>query len=186
MKKGLIYITGGARSGKSAFAERLIQKKGHRVLYIATAVPCDEEMKFRIEKHKERRPALWRTLEAYKGIGHYLAQAGEMYHGIILDCITVMITNILMDKGCMKEEPCPEDGTLLEGPVMAEIKTAIAGIRAWADIGIVVSNEVGMGLVPENPMGRLFRDIAGRANQYIASEADEVYIMISGLPMRLK
>jgi len=186
MKDGLIYITGGARSGKSTFAENLMLDKGHRILYIATALPFDGEMRDRIKKHRQRRPSFWYTLEAYRDIGQSLDRKGERYHGILLDCVTVMITNLLMDMGCKEGCPAPEETARVEAAITSEIDSAIAGLRAWGDLGVIVSNEVGMGLVPDNPLGRLFRDIAGRANQRIASAADTGYLMVSGIPIRIK
>ena len=186
MRKGLAYVTGGARSGKSTFAEGLMMEQGHRILYIATAVPFDNEMRDRIKKHRQERPSFWRTLEAYKGIGKSLEDRGERFHGILLDCVTVMITNLMMDMGFDEEEFTPERTARMEAQVMAEVDSAISGIRKWADLGVIVSNEVGMGLVPESPLGRIFRDIAGRVNQHIASEADSGYLLVSGIPLRLK
>jgi adenosylcobinamide kinase/adenosylcobinamide-phosphate guanylyltransferase len=186
MRKGLVYVTGGARSGKSTFAEGLIMEQGHRILYIATAVPFDNEMRDRIKKHRQQRPSFWRTLEAYRGIGESLENRGERFHGILLDCVTVMITNLMMDLGCDGEGFSPERTGRMEAQVMAEVDSAIAGIRKWGELGVIVTNEVGMGLVPDNPLGRVFRDIAGRVNQHIAAEADSGYMMVSGIPLRLK
>lgn len=97
-----------------------------------------------------------------------------------------MITNLMMDMGFDEEEFTPERTARMEAQVMAEVDSAISGIRKWADLGVIVSNEVGMGLVPESPLGRIFRDIAGRVNQHIASEADSGYLLVSGIPLRLK
>ena len=141
-------------------------------------------MRDRIKRHRRRRPSFWHTLEAYRDIGQSLEQKGERYHGILLDCVTVMITNILMDMGCAQGIPVPEEIDRIEAAVMSEIDSAIAGLRVWGDLGVIVSNEVGMGIVPDNKLGRLFRDIASRANQRIASAADSGYLMVSGVPMR--
>jgi adenosylcobinamide kinase/adenosylcobinamide-phosphate guanylyltransferase len=186
MKEKLIYITGGARSGKSSFAENLIMERGHRVLYIATAIPFDREMRERIKRHKQERPSFWYTLEAYREIGQCLDRRAERFHGILLDCITVMITNLLMDEGCESGEWTRERLERIETAIMSEVDSAVAGMRTWGDMGVVVSNEVGMGLVPDNPLGRVFRDIAGRVNQYLAAEADRGYLMVSGIPVRIK
>jgi adenosylcobinamide kinase/adenosylcobinamide-phosphate guanylyltransferase len=186
MKKGLIYITGGARSGKSTFAENLMLEQGHRILYIATAVPFDSEMEERIRMHRQRRPSSWHTIEAYRGIGYSLDLKQERFHGILLDCVTVMITNLLMDLGCDGEGLTLDRAAEIEAVVTAEVSSAIGGIKKWGDLGVIVSNEVGMGLVPDNPLGRFFRDMAGRLNQYIAAEADSGYLLVSGVPLRLK
>jgi adenosylcobinamide kinase/adenosylcobinamide-phosphate guanylyltransferase len=97
-----------------------------------------------------------------------------------------MITNLMMDMGCDGEGLTPERAGWMEAQVMAEVDSAITGIKKWGDLGVIVSNEVGMGLVPDNPLGRIFRDIAGRVNQHIAAEADSGYLMVSGIPVKLK
>lgn len=186
MKEKVVYITGGARSGKSAFAEKLMLDQGQRILYIATALALDGEMEERIKRHRERRPSFWQTLEAYKDIGYSLEMKGERYHGILLDCITVMITNLLMDMDQVRGKPISENAETMEKEIIVQTDAAVEGLRKWCDFGVIVSNEVGMGLVPDNPLGRLFRDIAGRVNQRIASEADVGYLMVSGIPIRFK
>ncbi len=186
MKGQLVYITGGARSGKSTFAESLMMEQGHRILYIATAVPFDREMKDRITRHRQTRPSFWRTLEAYKGIGQLLDRRGERFDGIILDCVTVMITNILMEQGCDAHDWNRKRLSSIETAVMHEVNSAVAGMRTWGDLGVIVSNEVGMGLVPDNHLGRVFRDIAGRVNQLLADKADGGYLLVSGIPIKLK
>jgi adenosylcobinamide kinase/adenosylcobinamide-phosphate guanylyltransferase len=169
----LVLVTGGARSGKSSYAEGLMMEKGHKILYIATAVPTDREMEYRIARHRVGRPAFWQTLEAYTGIRKKLDEKGDIYHGIILDCITVMLTNLMLDFGIKPDCWDPELNETVERAILREIGDTIKGIRAWCDTGIIVSNEVGMGL-------------AGRVNQMIATEADNVIMMISGIPMVIK
>ncbi len=186
MKQGIIYITGGARSGKSTFAENLMKEAGHRVLYIATALPFDKGMRRRIKEHIKKRPSFWDTLEAYKDIGQKLELKNERYHGILLDCITLMINNLIMDRGYAKKGIPLGERERIERLIMSQIDSAIIGLRTWGDLCVIVSNEVGMGLVPDNSLGRLFRDIAGRVNQRIASEADIGYFMVSGVPIRFK
>ncbi len=186
MKHRIIYITGGARSGKSTFAEGLMPDEGHKVLYIATALPFDREMQDRIDEHIKRRQSSWHTLEAYRDIDRQLKLKKERYDGILLDCITLMINNLLMDGGCAKQDVSQKEASRLEEAIMFQIDAAISGLRTWGKLSVIVSNEVGMGLVPDNPLGRLFRDIAGRANQRIASEADMGYFMVSGVPIRFK
>jgi adenosylcobinamide kinase/adenosylcobinamide-phosphate guanylyltransferase len=186
MRGELIYVTGGARSGKSTFAEGLAMEQGHKILYIATALPVDGEMEDRIRRHRERRPSFWQTLEAYRNIKQKLEKSGERYHGILLDCATVMITNLLMDAGTGFDEWDNKRVDAVERKILKEVMETLKGIRAWANTGIIVSNEVGMGLVPDNPLGRIFRDIAGRVNQSIAGEADRAYMVVSGIPLRIK
>lgn len=186
MSGKVIYITGGARSGKSKFAESLAIEQGHKILYIATAVPVDGEMQDRILKHRERRPSFWQTLEAYKGIKQKLDVRGEKFHGILMDCVTIMITNLLVDAGLDNGEWNREQIDGIEQSILKEVMETLKGLRTWAKTGIIVSNEVGMGLVPDNFLGRIYRDIAGRINQVIASESDEVYLTVSGIPVRIK
>jgi adenosylcobinamide kinase/adenosylcobinamide-phosphate guanylyltransferase len=182
----LVLVTGGARSGKSSFAEGLMMEKGHRILYIATSIPLDQEMEYRIARHRAERPAFWQTLEAYSGIRRKLGERGDRFHGIILDCITVMLTNLMLDFGIKPDIWDPELNEAVERAILREVNDTIKGIRTWGDTGVIVSNEVGMGLVPDSPFARVFRDLAGRVNQMIAAEADRVIMMVSGIPMRIK
>lgn len=182
----LVFITGGARSGKSTYAETLAMEQGHKILYIASALPIDEEMKERIKRHRESRPSFWQTLEAYRSIKARLDSDGERYHGILLECLTVMVTNLLMDVGEDPEKWDKKRRDAFEIAVMREVTETLKGIRTWSNLGMVVSNEVGMGLVPDNPLGRVFRDIIGRANQLVAADADRVFMVVSGIPVRIK
>ncbi len=186
MSGRLVYVTGGARSGKSTFAENLVMEQGHKILYIATALPIDGEMNDRIRIHRLRRPSFWKTLEAYKGIKAKLEGEGIKYHGILLDCITIMITNLMLDGGLKGDKPDSKQVNKVEQNILKEVMETLKAIRTWADTGIVVSNEVGMGLVPDSSLGRIFRDIAGRVNQAVAGEADEAYLTVSGIPVRIK
>ncbi len=176
----IIFISGGARSGKSSFAQQYAARVDSQVLYIATAVAFDEEMAARIAKHKEDRPTLWRTVEAPIGVDRVLARAAEPV--ALLDCLTILINNILWP--LWQEDDDNRNLSSMENTVMA----AVDGIlnTDYQGILIIVSNELGMGLVPENSLARFFRDMAGWANQRIAACADEVYFMVSGIPMRIK
>jgi len=182
----LILVTGGARSGKSSFAEQYARKLGENIIYIATAIPFDEEMKLRVKKHREQRPSHWETVEAYKDLDCALKYKVEGKDGALLDCITVMITNIMMDELRDWDNIKSEDMEHVEMCVNEEIKKLLSLVKSTDITFIVVTNEVGMGIVPEYPSTRLYRDIAGRANQMIAKEADEVYFCVSGIPMKIK
>ena len=178
----LILITGGARSGKSTYAENLAKELG-KVTYIATAVPFDGEMRDRIQKHRERRPAQWRTVEQYRDLGETL----ENIEGTaLLDCVTVMITNLMMDMDVDWEAPSLRDGEIAEQRINGQIDAILSAARKREGTLIAVTNELGMGLVPVSAFSRLFRDVAGRVNQRLAAGADEVYFLVSGIPMRLK
>ena len=176
---GLILILGGARSGKSSYAEKLAAEMGRRVLYIATAEARDEEMAARIEIHRQTRPEHWRTLEASSDVGRALLALDEHPQVLLLDCLTLLVSNILL-----AQEAEPE--AVIEAAVQKEVEALIA---AQSDLDIpliIVSNEVGLGLVPPYPLGRVYRDILGRANQHLAAEASKVIFMVAGLPMTVK
>lgn len=182
-----ILVTGGARSGKSSLAEKLAKELGGRVLYIATAVPFDEEMKDRVKKHKDSRPHEWDTYEGYKDLGRYITERGQEYDTILLDCITVMVTNIFLEFPDIDyENPSFRDFERVEESIKKEIEELTSGIKNTEANVIMVTNELGSGIVPENLLTRVFRDIAGRVNQYIAANCDEVYLTVCGLPMKLK
>ena len=163
----VIMVTGGSRSGKSVIAEQKAKEYGKRsVLYLATAIPVDDEMKERIRIHQERRDSEWGTYEGYRDLGEVVKSTEK--NTILLDCVTVMITNIL----CEDEE---RDFDKISASEVEKLETLI-----------IVSNEVGMRVIPSYRLGRIFSDISGKANQVLASLSDEVYVAISGLPLRLK
>jgi len=185
MHPRLTLILGGARSGKSAYAQQLALKRGgDNVLYVATAEPLDEEMAARIRTHREERPAGWRTLEAPRQIGQSIRQWLDGTQAIpaviLVDCLTLLVSNVL---AAQAESPDPSGG---EEAVLAEIDELLSLVRDSGMCWILVSNEVGMGLVPPYPLGRIYRDVLGRVNQRVAAAADEVLLMIAGLPWRLK
>lgn len=182
-----ILITGGAKSGKSSYAEKLVKELEGRVLYIATSIPFDEEMQLRVKRHKESRPQEWDTFEGYKGLGRVISEKGRQYKGILLDCITVMMTNLLLEyTGIEGDNSSNEDFIKAENAIEKEISELMEGISKTEAAVIIVTNELGSGIVPENPLARAFRDIAGRMNQYIAERCDEVYITVCGIPLKLK
>jgi len=182
-----ILVLGGARSGKSRYAGQLAEAlaDGGQVVYLATAEAGDEEMAQRILHHQQHRPPSWRTVEAPRKVVAALRKlGGEAAKGsvpsvIILDCITLWVSNLLLAEG-------GEGAEDREEAILAQVRAlAKSAIETEAHV-ILVSNEVGWGVVPPTRLGRLFRDIAGRANQVLAQAADEVYIMWAGLPQRIK
>jgi adenosylcobinamide kinase/adenosylcobinamide-phosphate guanylyltransferase len=182
----LVFILGGARAGKSAYAERLVAEHGPRVLYVATAEVKDDEMHSRIQAHRARRPATWTTLEAPRDVGAALLSLGPSADAVLLDCLTLLVTNWVLTYAGEEEMVDPAIEEVTDAAVVAEIE---AILEAQAQLGlpmVVVSNEVGMGLVPPYPLGRLYRDVLGRANQRLAAAADRVFLMVAGLPMTLK
>ncbi|MBM4433108.1 MAG: bifunctional adenosylcobinamide kinase/adenosylcobinamide-phosphate guanylyltransferase [Chloroflexi bacterium] len=184
MSKRCILITGGARSGKSRFAYELASKLGRQVLFVATAEAGDEEMKCRIEEHKRERPKDWSTIEATADIGNCIKKRIGGARVVIVDCVTLLVNNIFNKYGDQSDEQI--DTSLLEKEVESEIKGLVEGIDHSDASFIIVTNEVGLGLVPANKIGRLYRDLLGRANQMLAERADEVYFMVAGLPVKIK
>lgn len=183
----LILITGGARSGKSSFAEKILKDLEVEVAYIATAIPFDEGMKDRIKKHKESRPGYWTTYEIYKDIYKYIEEISENHHAILLDCITILVTNLMFENGDIDwEKVSREKIDEVEGSIQEQINLLLKKLRQTKMTCVLVTNELGMGIVPENRLSRIFRDIAGRINQSLAEKSDEVYLAVSGIPVRIK
>lgn len=183
MKK-IILLLGGARSGKSHYAQEYARKNAAQVLFVATATAGDEDMRLRIERHKQDRPAGWRMLEAATNVGIQIeANAGDAQL-VVIDCITMLINNIF----CRFDEN--QFGTIseavLEKDVVAEIKQLQNSMEKVNASFLIISNEVGLGLVPENRMGRLYRDFLGRVNQMLAQQSDEVYLIAAGIAVRIK
>lgn len=163
----LSLVVGGARSGKSSLAERLVRASGLPRTYIATAEAWDDEMADRIARHRDDRGADWRTVEAPRDLAGALAGAGG---AVLIDCATLWLTNVM----------------LAGADVGVEVAGLLAALAAHPGPVVVVSNEVGWGIVPENALARAFRDEQGRLNQQIAAAADLVVGVMAGLPMVLK
>jgi len=173
-------ITGGARSGKSSHALRLVEETGKSVTFLATAQALDEEMSTRIQKHRSERPAYWETLEIPFDIASCVRQIQSDV--VILDCITLLITNLMMQY--VKEDLVEEKPFMVA--VQKEINELAGALRKQERDWFIVSNEVGLGLVPPYQMGRVYRDALGSANQQLARMADRVIFMVSGIPMIVK
>ncbi len=176
----LTLILGGARSGKSSYAQRLAIKHGGPVVYVATAQALDPEMENRIENHRLERPQDWITLEASRGVAAAVGQKPVNAGVILLDCLTLLVTNLLM--GAAPDEDHPDEAAAVQA-VEQELAQLLVAIRASPADWIVVSNEVGLGLVPPYPLGRVYRDLLGRANQQLAAAADEVFWMVAAIPV---
>ena len=177
----IILVTGGARSGKSTFAEG-IYKDVKDVVYIATARVTDEEMKDRIQHHRRQRPKEWLTFE-----GNYnLKDAVGERQNYLLDCITVLTSNIMFDITKDAEKISTDMQRKVEEAVVKEISQLIEAVKKIKGNLVMVTNEVGYSIVPENHIARVYRDIAGRVNQEIAKMCNEVYLVTCGIPLRLK
>jgi len=175
--KQIILLLGGARSGKSYYAQQLAAELGDKVLFVATGEALDEEMEARIKQHKKDRPQTWKTLEVTTGIGKAIEKHIGDAEVVVIDCITLLISNLIQGKS-------KDSGK--ETRVKSEITKLIQTMdRLEADF-VIVSNEVGMGLVPDNKLGRIYRDLLGKANQQLANHATEVYLMLACLPLQVK
>lgn len=178
----LTLVLGGARSGKSSYAEAWARAQGESVLFVATAQAFDDEMRERIARHRAERPPNWHTLEAPHQTGGAIraALAAHDCATVVVDCMTLLASNALLR--------LPETGTQAEATaaVLAEVDGLLGAYRASDARWLIVSNEVGLGVVPPTRLGRFYRDALGRANQQIALAADEVLFIIAGLPWRLK
>lgn len=183
----LILVTGGARSGKSTYAEKLAAGVSDRALYIATAVAFDEEMQSRIRKHQESRPSQWATHEGFRELGTVLEGKAKAYDAVLLDCVTVMLTNLLWTyPGMDFDNPAQKVLDEAELYVREEFTKLLEAAKNYHGTLIMVTNEVGSGLVPESSISRSFRDIAGRINQQIAAECNQVFLAVCGIPVRIK
>ena len=176
----IILVTGGARSGKSKFAEKLALKLGNgRAAYIATAQIFDEEMAHRIKLHKERRGKNWLTFESPFNADKTISYAAENFDVILFDCVTIYLSNFLCAADIDDVEKINCDAENLIGALINAAENSNATI-------IFVSNEVGAGIVPENKLARIFRDIAGLANQQIAAHAEKVFLTVAGIAVDIK
>lgn len=182
----LIFITGGARSGKSSFAELLAAYPRLPVVYVATAQVYDQEMALRVQKHREQRPAEWDLVEEPLELASVLERYRQKNIVLLVDCITLWLTNLLLSD---YQEGLEDDSQALaarEKQILEQVRAVAHLARDIAPQVILVSNEVGDGIVPDNPLSRAYRDLAGRANQILARAADKAYAVIAGYPVDLK
>lgn len=164
-----MVLTGGARAGKSAFAQEQAQALGgEQVSLIATAQALDEEMQARIANHQAQRPAAWETLESPLEVIHSFIHS--RHNTVLLDCLTLWVSNLM----------------LAQRDVLAEVEGLLEAQATSSKTLLVVTNEVGLGIVPDNPLARRYRDLLGTANRRMAQQAGEVYLLVSGIPLKLK
>jgi adenosylcobinamide kinase/adenosylcobinamide-phosphate guanylyltransferase len=169
----VILISGGARSGKSRCAVELAQRRGTRVAFIATGAASDPEMKKRIDLHRRSRPPHWTLIEEGKDIAAALPALKGNYDVVVIDCLGLLISNLLADR-------------LDDGEIERRVEELGPALRAVDFAAIIVSNEVGSGIVPLHALSRRFRDLLGWANQTLARQADQVIVMHMGIPVVIK
>ena len=174
MSGRLVLVTGGARSGKSRYALNLASAWDPQVLFVAAGVVTDLEMERRIARHRAERSPAWETLEAHFDLGAAITSARSDQRCVLVEDLATVVTNLLVERDAD------------ESAVQAEVQTLLAAHRSADFELIVVTNEVGLGLVPTNPLGRQVRDLIGLANQAVAAAADEVVLLVSGLPLKIK
>lgn len=175
----IILVTGGCRSGKSNYAEKLALEAGSNKLYIATAPILDDEMSNRVQKHqKDREGKGWKTIEEEIDLAEVLGEC-KGYDSILIDCLTLWINNMIY----YSEK---QNTIITEDTIADKIKIIIENSRLLNTRIIFVINEVGMGIIPDNKVARLFRDLSGRCSQIIAQNADKVVLMSCGIPLTIK
>jgi len=170
----IIFVTGGARSGKSDFAQDMAEKIEGKRVFVATAQAFDEEMAERIQKHQENRGTRWDALEEPINLGGTIRSILGQYKTILVDCLTVWMSNLLLEYQDQNER------------ISEIVDDFFSGLSESDETIIVVSNEVGMGIVPDNKLARDYRDQLGFLNQRMARRADEVYVLFSGIPVKIK
>ena len=184
MKSQIILCSGGARSGKSEFAERLALATAGRKAYVATGQAFDEEMIDRIKKHQERRGEIWNNFEVPLHLAKEWQNISQSADVILIDCLTMFTTNHMMAHGSIQGQ---QDANQLEAAVLTELESLLASIKSCEGKTVIfVTDEIGLGIVPDNKLARYFRDIAGRVNRTVAAAADKLYLTISGVTIELK
>ncbi len=195
MRGKLIFVTGGVRSGKSSFAERITSQLGAKVTYVATAQAFDEEMEHRIELHRSRRPADWLTVEEPLNAAGVITEYGSKSDVIMLDCLTMLLSNLMFAEeqrtGRTLEDEFKKGSRKnfqqdFQKRILDEIGAVARAAREAPAHVVVVSNEVGLTLVSDNYLGRQYQELVGLANQIAAGQADEVYLVVAGYPLELK
>ena len=168
----IIFILGGARSGKSTYALTLAKKESKKVAFIATCQALDKEMTQRIQRHRKTRPKDWQIFEEPYDVAGLLNKIGTKFELVLIDCLTLLVSNLML-KG------------FRESAIKKEFNRILSALNKTNAKVIIVSNEVGLGIVPQNKLARDFRDIAGKVNQVVAAKSDEVFFMVAGIPAKI-
>ena len=182
----VILVTGGARSGKSNFAEKLCKEQNNNTAYIATSIPFDDEMKDRVRKQKESRTQNWKTYEIYKDIYTIIDDISKEHKTVILDCVTLLVNNLIFMHEIDIDNSTQYEIDELEKYIKEQVEKLLIEIKKTNLYFVIVTNELGLGGVSINKLTRVYTDIVGRINQQIAAQSDEVYFVISGIPMKIK
>lgn len=184
-QQGSVLVTGGARSGKSSFAEKLCMKRADSGMYVATAQAYDDEMRERIRIHQDRRhdsAYAWETVEEPVALPELLDTLSESRSdapAVVVDCLTLWLSNVLLQAE-------PEGTAAMEDQLRLQIGRLARAVQIYPGMIFLVTNEVGSGIVPEYPLGRIYRDWAGVMNQRLAEVCDEVFLVTAGIPMEIK
>jgi adenosylcobinamide kinase / adenosylcobinamide-phosphate guanylyltransferase len=189
MSGHVTLVIGGARSGKSAWADQCAKKSGRQVLYVATATAGDDEMAERIAAHQSQRPSHWRTVEEPEHLLHAIQANATPGDTVVVDCLTLWVSNVLLKAigpECDADMMPLEVWAAIEASVVSEATILLSDARDRDLTLILVSNEVGLGVVPATSVGRHYRDILGRVNQVVASRSDSVILMVAGLAVDLR
>ena len=182
----LILVTGGARSGKSQFAESLCKARENATAYIATSIPFDDELKARVKKHRQMRPSTWETFEVYEDIYKVIPEITQNHQTVILDCVTLMVNNLMFKENLDYDVLTSEEIDTLEAQIKEQFVKLIEAVKRTDLYFVIVTNEIGLSPVSGNRLTRIYTDIIGRMNQLIAKSSDEVYFVVSGIPMKIK
>lgn len=182
----IVFVTGGAKSGKSAFAESLCIERNDKTGYIATSIPFDDEMKEKVRLHKERRPSNWTTYEIYEDVFKIIENVSKECDTVMLDCITLMVNNLMFKYDMNPQDLSNEELEKMDEYIFNQFEKLIEEIRSTNLYFVFVTNEIGMGVVPANKLSRIYANTAGKINQYVASHSDDVYLVISGIPVKIK
>ena len=182
----LVLVTGGARSGKSLYAESLCRAQNNKTAYIATSIPFDEELKARVVKHREMRPSEWETFEVYEDVYKVIPEIEGSYQTVILDCVTLMVNNLMFKENVDYETLSTIEVDRLEAAIKEQFIRFIEAVQKTELYVVVVTNEIGLCPVAANKLTRIYTDIIGRMNQILAKNSDEVYFVVSGIPMKIK
>ena len=183
----IIFVSGGVSSGKSDFAEKLCREREGKILYIATSLPLDEEMKEKKRKHIEKRAGMnWDTLEKYRGLYKDVEKISEKYSTALLDCITMMVSNLIFEDDFNFDAEDIEEAEKKKEKIVYEVENLLKEIRKYGTDFIFVTNEIGLGGVSPNRLGRYFSQVCGEINRMVAEAADCAYLVVSGIPVLIK